>query len=258
MDGDWTLIFSRDFPRRVHPEWPEAPIDPEPMPVETPGGMPVPDPNLVEGERLRRERKGSDFKRTWEEYKQGFDVDLGRDGSHDWGQNWDLADRKIFWLGLEKVHQMTRIGRWQLAVITRFRAEDKHHPQPLPSFRFYNYFKVESELLSYMLLVQETYDKNRPEPKDMMDDLILKLFRQPFSTVEEKHNDYSIDDNNNDYHNEDIKSCAEKREGGWWFRDCDSLCYTCFDMKAGVHDDLLDNVSLAIRRADENDLPLVN
>merc|ERR1712221_54561 len=74
----------------------------------------------------------------WEQYKNGF------------GDANGTANGTVYWMGLEKMHQMTSNGTWQLLLIVR--AHGKTEPGKYTfNYLIYDDFKIESEMLQYEL-----------------------------------------------------------------------------------------------------------
>ena len=124
----------------------------------------------------------------WEEYKNGFG---------------DPKKGTAYWMGLEKMHEMTSWGKWQLILVIR--AKGKEHTF---NYVIYDDFKIRGEMVQYQLnigSVDETYGFFRSA--DAMD--LTYSNKQPFSTK----------DRDNDEYNE---NCAAdyRWNGGWWFKSC--------------------------------------
>ena len=115
-----------------------------------------------------------DFYRPWKDYKNGFG-DLT--GEH--------------WLGLEKLHRLTRNGVWQL----RVELEDFNDNT---AYAEYSSFAVGDEGSNYSLTVG-TYSGTAGTA-----DSLTHHKNRPFST-------YDRDLSNN---------CATNYKGGWWYDNC--------------------------------------
>ncbi|XP_053692435.1 ficolin-1-like, partial [Sabethes cyaneus] len=116
------------------------------------------------------------FNRNWDEYRRGFG---------------NLQSE--YWLGLEKMHQITRNNNYELLVVlTSFKGTTK-------SAR-YNRFMVGSEFENYKLTVGQFISGDAGDSLSYHDGLM-------FSTM----------DRDND---RDKGSCAKTYKGGWWFKDC--------------------------------------
>ncbi|XP_058178528.1 ficolin-2-like [Anopheles ziemanni] len=113
-----------------------------------------------------------DFFRNWTMYKHGFGDD---NGEH--------------WLGLEKLHAMTRSGRHELLVLL----EDFDGNF---TYALYDEFKIASEAEKYKLTVGK-YSGTAGDSLEYHNGLKFSIFDQD--------NDESID------------NLAEKYKGAWWF-----------------------------------------
>jgi len=128
----------------------------------------------------------------WEQYKNGF------------GDANGTAKGTAYWMGLEKMHQMTLTGTWQLLLVV------KGHGKPNPEEYTYNYliydnFKVKSEMLEYELQIGsrlKTYGVFETDSHRL-----------------EWHNgmSFSTKDRDNDWFSD---SCAKNYEAGWWYNQC--------------------------------------
>ncbi|XP_053686484.1 microfibril-associated glycoprotein 4-like [Sabethes cyaneus] len=117
-----------------------------------------------------------DFYRSWKEYKDGF-------GSLD-GE---------FWLGLEKLHQITYSDHYELAILM----EDFHGET---AFARYSNFAIGGEAELYNLIKLGTYSGSA-------NDSLIYHNKGKFSTF----------DNDND---ENPTSCAMTYFGAWWYKSC--------------------------------------
>jgi len=138
--------------------------------------------------------------KTWEDYtKIGF-------GSS------NLKDTH-FWYGLDRLHETTSAGRWQLLIGM---LSDKH-----PSYRLiiYNDFKIGSASKGYRLHIGAR-DYSYPDAEQA--GLGLEYHNgYPFSTPD---NDLDVYDG----------SCAKEYKAGWWFANCVHTCLNCDDLGSGV------------------------
>ncbi|XP_058460492.1 microfibril-associated glycoprotein 4-like [Malaya genurostris] len=117
-----------------------------------------------------------DFYRSWKEYKDGF-------GSLD-GE---------FWLGLEKLHQITYSDHYELAIVIEdFLGES--------AFARYSTFAIGGEVEMYNLIKLGTYSGSA-------NDSLIYHAKGKFSTF----------DNDND---ENPTSCAMTYFGAWWYKSC--------------------------------------
>ncbi|KFB48727.1 AGAP012000-PA-like protein [Anopheles sinensis] len=116
-----------------------------------------------------------DFYRNWTMYKHGFgDIN----GEH--------------WLGLEKLHAMTKLGRYELFVLL----EDFEGNS---TYALYDEFKIGSEEEKYKLTVGK-YSGTAGDSLDYHNGM-------KFSTFDQDNDGYS-------------SSCAKVYYGAWWFRGC--------------------------------------
>ncbi|ALC39846.1 CG6788, partial [Drosophila busckii] len=124
---------------------------------------------------IQRRIDGSvNFNRTWEEYKNGFG---------------DL--RGELWLGLERLHLMTKLQPHELFIqLEDFRNETR--------YARYTNFSIGNETQSYELLSLGDYDGNAR-------DALKRHKNRKFSTPE-RDNDKSHEMN-----------CAANYASGWWF-----------------------------------------
>ncbi|XP_058830484.1 microfibril-associated glycoprotein 4-like isoform X2 [Topomyia yanbarensis] len=117
-----------------------------------------------------------DFYRSWREYKEGF-------GSLD-GE---------FWLGLEKLHQITYSDHYELAIVM----EDFHGET---AYARYSSFAIGGEAEMYNLIKLGTYSGSA-------NDSLIYHAKAKFSTF----------DSDND---ENPTSCAMTFFGAWWYKSC--------------------------------------
>ncbi|XP_038106320.1 microfibril-associated glycoprotein 4 [Culex quinquefasciatus] len=116
------------------------------------------------------------FYRNWTDYKNGFG-DVGGE----------------FWLGLEKLHQLTSEGRWELAV-------EMKDFQDSYKYARYTEFAVGSEAEKYALTKVGMYSGTA-------EDYLIYHKGGKFSTYD-SDNDASSG------------SCAKTLQGAWWFKEC--------------------------------------
>ncbi|ALC39857.1 maker548 [Drosophila busckii] len=122
------------------------------------------------------------FNRTWEEYKNGFG---------------DL--RGNFWLGLEKLHLMTKFQPHELYIqLEDFNNETR--------YARYTNFRIGTDAQYYELLSVGEYDGNAGNALDTGNEYSAKNMK--FSTPERDNDKY-------DYFN-----CAAAFASGWWWNDC--------------------------------------
>ncbi|XP_049548277.1 fibrinogen C domain-containing protein 1-like [Anopheles darlingi] len=119
-----------------------------------------------------------DFNRNWTEYRDGFG-----------------EIKKEFWIGLERLHQLTTAssGQWELIVeLKDFRATYK--------YARYNAFKISGENDQYRLKTLGKYSGTAGD-----------------SMANHKGMKFSTPDQDND---ESTLHCAEKWESAWWYNGC--------------------------------------
>ncbi|XP_022081442.1 microfibril-associated glycoprotein 4-like [Acanthaster planci] len=128
----------------------------------------------------RRINGSVSFDRTWQEYAEGFGNLTGE-----------------FWLGNEKLYDLTRNGSWELVITLR--AFDGGE-----AYVRYRDFKISSARNFYRLQV-DFIDGNAG-------DSLVKLLLMPFTTVDKY-----------DSHESEILSCGQVAHSGWWFRRCNRI-----------------------------------
>merc|ERR1712142_1030922 len=157
-------------------------------------------PGLGKGWQLIQHYKfgeTDDFKnKKWEDYtKKGFGrPDLN--GTH-------------YWEALEKLHEITSTGKWQLLIGMLSHSH--------PSFRLiiYNDFKTGSVTKGYPLRIG-TRDFQYPITKEA--GAGLEQFKNyPFSTPDMELDVWG-------------DHCAKTFKAGWWFRSCGGCCLNCDDL----------------------------
>merc|ERR1711887_57589 len=136
----------------------------------------------------------TDFNRLeWKEYKEGF----------------GKLESGVYWMGLERLHQYTTTGKWQLLV--RVVNKNKPYSNQL-QWAIFNNFKIDEELLRYSLKIGSKvrvfhgHDFNIQNSRDW-----------PFRTPNDAFD----------------QSSANTYEGGFWFCDNPNTnpipCPTCTD-----------------------------
>ncbi|ALC40383.1 maker624 [Drosophila busckii] len=127
---------------------------------------------------IQRRVDGSvNFNRTWEEYRNGFG---------------DL--RGEFWLGLERLHLMTKFRPHELYIqLEDFKNETR--------YARYNNFSVGNEAQSYELLSLGDFTGNAGNALEYGD-------WGKFSTPERDNDNYTY------------VNCAANYASGWWFNQC--------------------------------------
>jgi len=155
--------------------------------------------NVDETSELFREAK-------WNAYKKGF-----------WNHN--ITDKKFneekdagYWMGLEKIHQMTKEGKWQLLTSYEFDRQKPLTSQGGVAVAIYDNFKVEDELQFYRVSLGTVKSVTGRYTASSNSNLLFSNGAM-FST-----RDLDADTEN---------SCSTEREGGWWFRNCAKFCPNC-------------------------------
>ena len=138
------------------------------------------------------------------------------------------SSHRIFWLGLEKIHQLTSIDKWKLKVRVKWDkigAGDKITGADSRSGSYgeseWDDFKVGSEATNYQLGIGKQLSKDNWEgdPFHKHD-----LNGMAFTTKDRKNNRKSG------------VNCASISYGGWWHRACFEICLTCNRPKRVVYD----------------------
>nr|XP_016996318.2 angiopoietin-related protein 7-like [Drosophila takahashii] len=125
---------------------------------------------------IQRRQDGSvDFNRTWQDYKNGFGNLKGE-----------------FFLGLEKLHQLTKKPQELYVKLVDFQGNSR--------YATFDNFEVGSEEELYVLKSVGSYYGNAG-------DALSSHVNKKFSTAE-RDNDNSV------------INCASYNSGGWWFDDC--------------------------------------
>ena len=126
----------------------------------------------------RRFDGSEDFYRGWEDYKNGFGNLTGE-----------------FWLGLEKLHRLTRNGDWQL------RVELEDFSGSTVYAEYTNFFVGDKSTYYRLSLGVDVYSGDAGN-------CLERHSNMAFSTYDEDR------DTNRD------NNCAVRYEGGWWYFDC--------------------------------------
>ncbi|XP_059163342.1 ficolin-3-like [Physella acuta] len=120
---------------------------------------------------MRRSKGDVFFARPWTDYRYGFGTFCGD-----------------FWLGLEEIHQLMLLGRWELRVDIKFKGKDY--------YAHYNLFEVESEAQFYKLHVGG-FSGNVGDCLSFHDGMRFYTSDKPTSN-----------------------DCSGKFSGGWWYQQC--------------------------------------
>uniref|UniRef100_A0A2M4BT40 Putative ficolin n=1 Tax=Anopheles marajoara TaxID=58244 RepID=A0A2M4BT40_9DIPT len=127
---------------------------------------------------IQRRMNGSlDFNRNWTEYRDGF----GYPDSN-------------YWIGLERLHQLTSARSWELAV-------DLQDFNKVYKYARYNAFAIGSEDEQYRLKTLGAYSGSAGD-----------------GLRNHEHMKFSTPDRDNDEKKDE--HCAQKWQGGWWFKAC--------------------------------------
>ncbi len=139
---------------------------------------------------IQRKTSHIAFSNTWKEYKHGFG-DLNSD----------------YWLGLEKLHQITTLATTALLISYR-----ESGSQPVVAE--YESFKISNEATGYNLTLGRMISKT--------------------TNRLEFHNDmkFSTQDRDNDL--DDI-SCASKYGGGWWYKGGSGVSCISIDLNGNLN-----------------------
>ncbi|KAI8773201.1 BgMsFReDn20 [Biomphalaria glabrata] len=124
----------------------------------------------------RRVHKDTNFSRNWEDYKNGFGSPCTED----------------YWLGNERVHQLTSQGQYELRIDMTFQGKNY--------YASYRSFKVDNETSKYRLTLgkfQGNVSNDFKYHKAMM-----------FSTPDRDNGNYPSG------------SCAQYFQAGWWYNYC--------------------------------------
>ncbi|ALC39844.1 maker539 [Drosophila busckii] len=133
---------------------------------------------------IQRRMDGSvSFNRTWEEYRNGFG---------------DL--RTEFWLGLEKLHLMTKFQPHELYIKLEDFKNETHYAH-------YSNFSVGNESQSYELLSLGEYTGNAGNALNSENNHGSITKNMKFSTPDRDNDKYR-------------GNCAALNSSGWWFNDC--------------------------------------
>ncbi|XP_055887110.1 ficolin-1-like [Biomphalaria glabrata] len=124
----------------------------------------------------RRVHKDTNFQRNWEDYKNGFGSPCTED----------------YWLGNERVHQLTSQGQYELRIDMTFKGQNYYASS--------SSFKVDNETSQYRLTLGE-FQGNVPNDLDSHNNMM-----------------FSTPDRDNDM--APISHCAQSYRAGWWYNYC--------------------------------------
>jgi len=146
----------------------------------------------------------------WEMYRNGFwNLDISN-------KSFDDKQDAGYWMGLEKIHQMTEKGNWQLLKSYEFDREKTETANGGVAVIIYNNFKVADELQFYRLTLPSI---------------------QSYKGQYMPHTNYFTYSNDKMFSTRDRDadtgtSCANDYEGGWWFGSCAFFCSNCRSTRA--------------------------
>ena len=176
---------------------------------------------------LNRFDPSLDFNQSWSEYVDGF-------GSSD----------SNYWMGLEKIYQLTRTGQWRMTLVVELASVVDYYDNPLQITNNYATFYLDSEADSYALHVgnysgddedvlnlgippggpdYEYYHQNQIEPE--YNYTIDSLYYTPCSPNGSPFNTYDHITADHGLNCQDLSVL-----GGWWFctdNHTQYYCYTC-------------------------------
>ncbi|XP_005112197.2 fibrinogen C domain-containing protein 1 [Aplysia californica] len=123
----------------------------------------------------RRASRDVSFFRGWTDYKYGF----GNFSTN-------------FWLGLEKIHQLTNMRRHELRIDFTFKGKDYH--------AIYGNFSLSGESDDYKIHISG-FSGNVEDNMDF-------------------HNGQAFTTKDRDNDSSESRNCAREFHGGWWYNDC--------------------------------------
>ena len=134
---------------------------------------------------LNRKDGSVNFNKSWAQYKSGFG---DQDGE--------------FWIGLDKLHQITQRNQYRLKVVFRdFAGQDYQS--------YYSSFSVGPQSDGYRLSLSGFNSIISPGGDSLsFDSSRFNIHKMKFSTYD-NDNDRWVDDN-----------CAKRYNGGWWWNNC--------------------------------------
>nr|XP_022343597.1 ficolin-1-like [Crassostrea virginica]XP_022343598.1 ficolin-1-like [Crassostrea virginica] len=165
------LRFEGDYYIRIQPEKSKKPFKVVCKPIDETGGWTV----------IQRRQDGSEeFYRNWEDYKHGFGALSGE-----------------FWMGNDKIHELTNQGPFQLRVDMEDFSGQKYYAA-------YSYFRIDNETEKYKLHVRG-YHGNSGDS---------------LTSVRDNHNGNMFSTHDRDNDRRGYNNCARHYRGGWWYSDC--------------------------------------
>ena len=112
-----------------------------------------------------------------------------------------------YWFGLEKLHQVTKNGKWQLLLSFRFSKAGNQ-----AGWIIYDNFQVLSEIMFYTLkLGARKNSQGIPNVNYQLN----------------KHNNYPFTTRDRPNNRDAKLKCIHSDNGGWWYLDAPSCTYMC-------------------------------
>jgi len=142
----------------------------------------------------------------WEAYKKGF----------------GNSEKGDYWMGLEKMHQLTSTGNWDVLITYRGMGEEGR----VVIYKYHN-FKVESEFEFYRLHVGSLYQSLGAVKKFGNAGQFYQQLNGMFFSTKDRDNDFSD------------KNCAKSWHGGFWYKYCMYGNYTPTDSTNGLRSSLM-------------------
>ena len=142
-----------------------------------------------------------DFYRGWEDYQQGFG-NLLSDGE--------------FWLGLDKLHQITQSGNWVLRV-------DLQDFNGNTAYAVYESFQIGDAASNYRLSIG-SYSGTAGDAilgSHSLNNMQFTTYdrdNMQFTTYDRDNMQFTTYDRDNDVRSSG--NCADDRQGAWWYRGC--------------------------------------
>lgn len=165
------LRFQGDYYIMLQPEKSQKPFKVVCKSINNTGGWTV----------IQRRQDGSEnFYRNWKTYKNGFGSLSGE-----------------FWMGNDKIYELTNQGPFQLRV-------DMEDFDGRKYYAVYNYFRIDDESENYKLHVRGYHG-------DSGDSL---------TSVRDNHNGNMFSTHDRDNDRRGYNNCARHYRGGWWYSDC--------------------------------------
>ena len=195
------------------------------------------DPEWIIVQRRKVAPEDQFEKGLWENYRVGF-------GN-------DHPDSSAYWIGLEKLHELTKHGDMQLLMTIRYNKTANG-----VAWYIYDGFRVQSELYQFRVNVAKLADRHSLNTHNVQTDPFLYQHGQTHKSYTILDAPFSTKDKDND---NNIRDCAGRiLRGGWWFQEkpagtdaqkCAAMCLNCqqiiFPFTAYVQ---VDETLMAIRK----------